>query len=257
MKIKSNAKINLNLKIIGTKDGYHMLDSVFVPISIYDLIEINESDKDEIIGMDISLSDNIIFKAINLVRNKFNINKKYQIKINKEIPMQAGLGGGSSNCAMVLKALNEMNNLGLSQGDLASLGLELGSDVPFFIYNKVANVYGRGEIIKPIEDFKKIYGVIVFDNLHFNTKEVYDTYDKIECANNKLDNDLEIAARELPKGNKIIEIEIDLISLNAYKANLTGSGGAVFGLFNDEETAKAVEQKLKNKYQFVKYFESL
>ena len=257
MKIKSNAKINLNLKITGTKDGYHMLDSVFVPISIYDLIEINESDKDEIIGMDISLSDNIIFKAINLVRNKFNINKKYQIKINKDIPMRAGLGGGSSNCAMVLKTLNEMNGLGLSQSDLASLGLELGSDVPFFIYNKAANAYGRGEIIKPIEDFKKIYGVIVFDDLHFNTKEVYDTYDKIKCTNNKLDNDLEIAARMLQKGNRIMEIENDLISLNAYKANLTGSGGAVFGLFNDEESAKAVENKLKNKYQFVKYFESL
>ena len=101
------------------------------------------------------------------------------------------------------------------------------------------------------------YGVIVFDDLHFDTKEVYDTYDKINCTNNKLDNDLEIAARMLPKGNRIMEIENDLISLNAYKANLTGSGGAVFGLFNDEESAKAVEKKIKNKYQFVKYFESL
>lgn len=257
MKIKSNAKINLNLKITGTKDGYHMLDSVFVPISIYDSIEINESDKDEIIGMDINLSDNIIFKAINLVRNKYNIDKKYQVKINKKIPMQAGLGGGSSNGAMVLKALNEMNGLGLSQDDLAMLGLELGSDVPFFIYNKPANVYGRGEIIKPIEDLKKIYGVVVFDNLHFNTKEVYDTYDKIKYASYELENDLEIAARTLPKGNKIIDIENDLINCKAYRASLTGSGGAVFGLFIDEESAKTIEKKLKNKYHFVKYFESL
>lgn len=257
MRIKSNAKINLNLKITGIKDGYHTLDSVFVPISIYDSIEINESDKDEIIGMDINLSDNIIFKAINLVRNKYNIDKKYQIKINKEIPMQAGLGGGSSNGAVILKALNEMNDLGLSQDDLATLGLELGSDVPFFIYNKPANVYGRGEIIKPIEEFKKIYGVVVFDDLHFNTKEIYDAYDKIDCSNSELDNDLEIVAREFSHGDKIIEIEKDLISSNAYKASLTGSGGAVFGLFTDEKSARTAEKKLNNKYQFVKYFESL
>ena len=150
-----------------------------------------------------------------------------------------------------------MNNLCLSTEELARLGLELGSDVPFCIYNVPANVYGIGEVIKPIAGFKEIYGIIVFDNLHYDTKQVYDTYDRIKINNECLDNDLEIAARLLPDGDRIIDIEKTIMEHGAYKASLSGSGGAVFGLFNDKESARIAEKKLKNRYQFVKYFESL
>ena len=256
MKCKSNAKINLGLKIKGIKDGYHLLESTFVPINIYDEIEITESDVDEIVGMDIDIEQNIIYKAICLVRKRYNIKKKYKVTINKEIPMQGGLGGGSSNAASVLKALNKINNLELDDCKLAILGLELGSDVPFFIYNKPSIVLGRGEIVKPIDDFKKIFGVLIFDDMYFSTKKVFDTFDNIEIKEELL-NDLENAARALPNGEKIVDIENTLKELGAYVTSLTGSGGAIFGLFDSKEKAKKVERVLKTKYAFVRSFQSL
>ena len=255
MNIKSNAKINYNLKIVGKKDGFHLLDSIFVPIDIYDDIEIMESDRDQIIGMDIDFEKNIIYKAICLIRELYDIDKKYIVMIKKNIPMEAGLGGGSSNAAFTLKLMNEMNNLNLSLEKLAEIGLKLGSDVPFFIYNKTASVKGRGEIINPIAA-KKLFGVLVFDDLKFSTKEVYDTYDKIEKVGT-LNNDLEEAARILPNGKRIEEIEKDLLNNGAYYASLSGSGGAVFGLFNSIEECNRIEKQLKNRYYYVKSFKSI
>lgn len=256
MKVRNNAKINLNLKITGFKDGYHMLDSIFVPISIYDDIEIIESNFDEITGMNINKEDNIIFKAINLIRSRYNINKHFKVIINKKIPIQAGLGGGSSNAAAILKALNEMLELKINEKTMISLALELGSDVPFFIYNKPARVKGRGEQITIIKDFNKIYGVLVFDDLFFSTKEVYSTYDRIEKKDD-LNNDLENAARIMPGGKRIIEIESVLKENGAYQASLTGSGGAIFGLFETKEAAISVQNKLKDSFVFIHYFESV
>lgn len=255
MDIKSNAKINYNLKIVGRKDGYHLLDSIFVPIDVYDDIEIMESDRDEIIGMDIDFEKNIIYKSICLMRELYDINKKYIVMIKKNIPMEAGLGGGSSNAASTLKLMDEMNHLNLTKERLAEIGLKIGSDVPFFIYNKTANVQGRGEIIKLIDE-KKLYGVLVFDDMKFSTKEVYDTYDKITRVGN-LYNDLEEAARVLPNGKRIEEIEKDLLDNGAYYVSLSGSGGAIFGLFKNKEDTTMIESRLKNKYHYVKRFESI
>ena len=256
MKDKCNAKINIGLKITGIKNGYHMLDSTFVPISLYDYVEIEVSNKDEIIGMDIDMNNNIMYKALKLMKNKYNIEDYYRIKIDKNIPMQAGLGGGSSDAALVLHMLNEMNNLDLSNAELAELALEIGSDVPFFIYNKPSKVKGRGEIINILDNFKKIYGVLIFDNLHFNTKIVYDTYDSIE-KKEEIINDLELAARMMSGGERIKKIEKDLLDNGAYMASLTGSGGAIFGLFEDMKSAINAENKLIKEYAFVKSFESI
>ena len=256
MKCKCNAKINIGLKIVGKKNDYHLIESTFVPINIFDYISIEEGEYDEITGMDISLDDNLIYKSISLLRNKYHIEKHFKVKITKNIPMRAGLGGGSSNAACVLKAINEMLRLGLDNQELASLGFELGSDVPFFIYNKPSLVTGMGECIKEIKDFEKIYGVLIFDDLYFDTKMVYDTYDTIN-NNEELLNNLEKAARTMSNGDKILLIEKDLLHCGAHLASLTGSGGAVFGLFSNERAAKEVVDCLKIKYKFVESFESL
>ena len=256
MKLLSNAKINLNLKIRGFKNGFHQIDSTIIPISIYDSIEILSSKDDSVIGMDINEKENIIYKAIKLFKKRFCINDCVTIKIKKDIPMQAGLGGGSSNAAFVLKGLRDFFAVEATDFELAKLSIELGSDVPFFIFNKPSLVMGRGEIIEPIVDFKKIYGVIVFDNLSFSTKDVYCKYDNIEkCFH--LENDLELAARELSGGERIISIEKDLYDKGAYKSSLTGSGGAVFGLFKSEEHALRTVEELKNRYYYVKFFYSI
>lgn len=256
MKSKCNAKINIGLKVVVKKNGYHLIESTFVPINIFDYIDIEESDYDEIVGMDINIEDNLIYKAISLLRNKYHIEKHFKVKIIKNIPIKAGLGGGSSDAACVLKAINEMMELKISNHDLANLGLEIGSDVPFFIYNKPSIVTGIGECIKEIKDFKKVFGVLIFDDLYFDTKTVYDIYDEIRDDEILL-NDLEKAARTMANGERILLIEKDLLQNGAYLASLTGSGGAVFGLFTDEGNAKEVADRFKHKYRFVESFESL
>ena len=256
MKRLSNAKINVGLKIVGKKDGYHLLESTFVPISLFDEIEIQPSEKDAIEGMNINIEDNIMYKALCLMRERYNIKECYKIKINKKIPMEAGLGGGSGNAASIIKMLNEMNNLKLSNEEMACVGLSLGSDIPFFIYNCPSIGEGKGEIIKPIENYEKIYGILIFDDMHFSTKEVYDTYDVLENKDDVL-NDLELAARILSKGDRIELIEIDLTNHGAYLASLTGSGGGIFGLFKDNDKMLVALEALKDKYSFVEVFESL
>ena len=256
MKKLSNAKINIGLKIIGKENGYHLLESEFIPIDIYDEIDITKSNEDEIIGMDLDINDNIIYKTICKIRDRYGINDKYRVVIQKKIPQKAGLGGGSSNAATVIKIINEIYNLNLSIEEMAEVGLSIGSDVPFFIYNKPSKVSGRGEKVTPIASYKEIFGVLVFDNLFFGTKDVYDAFDNLETSSNLI-NDLECAARTLPSGERIEAIEKDLIKTGAYLSSLTGSGGAVFGLYySEKETIEAVKM-LKDKYSYVKSFKSL
>lgn len=257
MKLKSNAKINVDLKIIGKKDGYHMLNSTFVPISIYDTLIIKKSKVDNVTGMVISNEDNLIYKAIKLYKEKFNVDKCVTVKVKKNIPMQAGLGGGSSNAACTLVGLNKLFNLNVSNDELKELALNLGSDCPFFIDNKASYVEGRGENISTIDDFEKIYGVLIFDDMHFSTKDVYETYDKLDNKETDLINDLELSARLLDKDNKIELIENKLKDTGATLASLTGSGGGIFGLYENKVKAKEAFKKLKHEFSYVSYFESV
>jgi len=158
MKAKSYAKINLFLKIEGYKNGYHQLNSRFMKVKdLYDKIEFKEGVFNIIGDFNCAVRDNTIFRAylklITLypdIRDYF-INK--QIVVTKNIPEMAGLGGGSSNAATFLRMVNEDSGLNLSLDKLAEIGAEIGSDVPFFIYDyDVANVYGRGEIVEKFDE---------------------------------------------------------------------------------------------------------
>lgn len=257
MKVKSNAKINLGLKIIGKKDGYHLLESKFIPISIYDILSIKKNDSDKVTGMIISNEENIIYKAIKLYKQKFDVKECISVNIKKRIPMQAGLGGGSSNAAFTLIAMNKLLNLNVSDDELKELALELGSDCAFFIDNVPSYVEGRGEMISPLVDFEKIYGILIFDDMCFGTKDVYTTYDYIENKETDLINDLELAARILDKDNRIISIEKALKETGSVVESLTGSGGAIFGLYENKKDAMKALKQLKHKYTYVSYFESI
>jgi len=158
MKAKSYAKINLFLKIEGYKDGFHQLNSRFMKVkNLYDEIEFKKGTFNIIGDFDCAVRDNTIFKAYHKlitlypeIRNYF-IDK--QIIVSKNIPSMAGLGGGSSNAATFLKMVNEDSGLNLSVEELAKIGAEIGSDVPFFIYDfDIANVYGRGEIVEKYDE---------------------------------------------------------------------------------------------------------
>ena len=150
MKVKCRAKINLGLDVLGKReDNYHLVRMIMQSIDLYDYIIIDETKKDIVIECDSDLvpcdDSNIIYKAVNLLKMRFNIDKGVKIKIIKNIPVAAGLAGGSSNAAGTLVALNKLWNLKLSVEELKELGLTLGADVPFCIQGGCALAEGIGE----------------------------------------------------------------------------------------------------------------
>lgn len=151
--IQTNAKLNLNLKILGKRpDGYHAIKSTFQSIDLSDFLLIERSKSDIFTGAIICPeSQNIIFKAKRILEKTLNKKLPCQIHLQKTIPIAAGLGGGSSDAAAVLVGLNLLYNLGLSQADLVKIGMKIGADVPFFFYGGTCKVEGIGEIVTPIK----------------------------------------------------------------------------------------------------------
>jgi len=182
MKIKAYAKVNIFLKVIGHDGIYHQIKSRLMKVkNLYDEIEIVESNKFNIIGdINCALRENSVFRAYIELTNKYPDIKKWfigkEIRIHKNIPEMAGLGGGSSDAAAFLRLVNKESGLNLSTKELAKIGEKIGSDVPFFIYDyDVANVYRRGEIVEEIDE--ELLDIEVFTPpIECSTKEVYKTY---------------------------------------------------------------------------------
>jgi len=182
VKIKAYAKVNIFLKIVGHDGMYHQIKSRFMKVkNLYDEIEIVESDKFNIIGnINCALRDNSVFRAYIELTNEYPEIKKWfigkEIRITKNIPEMAGLGGGSSDAGAFLRLVNKESGLNLSTKELAKIGEKIGSDVPFFIYDyDVSNVYGRGEIIEKVDE--ELLDIEVFTPpIECSTKEVYQTY---------------------------------------------------------------------------------
>lgn len=259
MKLRSYAKVNLTLDILGRrKDGFHELDTVFQHIELYDEIELIDSDKIEI-GCNLKFlesEDNLAYKAAILLKEKFNINKGVSINIKKNIPIGAGLSGGSSNAAAVLKGLNVLWDLRLNKEKLIELSKELGSDVAFHIIGGTCRGKGRGEILEKINDIEKYYVVLVYPGFDISTKEAYSNldYGKIgkEKSSNKfakdfnlkyLHNDFESSIFE--KYPKLKEIKGKL----GENSLLSGSGSSVFGLFKEKEKAQLIYDLLRKEYK--------
>ena len=277
MKYLSNAKINLNLMIQGIDDqGYHLLYSVVAPIELHDELEIELIESNEIkIECDnpnIPIDDkNIIIKCANELKKYKHFSQGIKIKLTKNIPTEAGLGGGSSNGATTLLALNEMLKLGLTKEELASIGLKAGADIPFFIYNRLALMEGRGEKLTLLENKEfKPYVLLIKPNQGVSTKEAFYLYDhmmkskeftppilhklieenKIESIKELIKNDLERTAKMLvPEIEKISKI---LVDLGTDASCMSGSGSCYFGLFFDEEKAKKAYEKVRGLDYFVK-----
>ena len=165
---KSPAKMNLYLRILDKRnDGFHNLDSSFQLIDLFDQIEITNIDTNEIeIECNpniIKTKNNIVYTAVNILRERYKIDKGIRIKIKKNIPIGAGLGGGSSNAATVLIALNQIWDLKIQIHDLMKIGRALGADVPFFINGENALVSGIGDVLTKKESDKAKYILICPD----------------------------------------------------------------------------------------------
>ncbi len=268
--MKSFAKINIGLNILDKRtDGYHNIETIFVPVSICDEIEFIDSDKIEIeSNLDWLPVDekNICFKAVKILKEAYAPDKGVKIKISKRIPIGAGLGGGSSDGATVLKTLNALWNLNLTYEELFAAALKLGSDVPYFLKDGIAYAMGRGEILSYLDATLPYYIVIVYPNLSVSTKWAYEKYiekentmpsgyDKLlgEAIKNnsvfrdKFKNDFEeIVFKRYPGLTSIKNI---LYENNAVYASLSGSGSSIFGLYENQTDARKAYDVVQNQYR--------
>ena len=268
---KSYAKINIALNITKIRDdGFHELDMVMVPLKLHDSIQISElkGKKDNFVVMDdFSIKfghKNIAETALNAVLKKRKIDdKKFLVFIHKLIPVQAGMGGGSSNAAATMKVTNKFLKLNLTSDELLEMAKPIGSDVPFFIESKPARCRGKGEIAEPIIVKNNYHVIIVKPEDGCSTKEVYTKFDTApnyspanidnvikaleegddDLLEKSMGNSLQVVASELVPEIKVI---IDKLKAKGLKlVMMTGSGSAVFGLSTDKKLIKRIADEME------------
>jgi len=264
MKIVSPAKINLFLQVTGKRpDGYHELFSLMCCVDLIDTIFLQFGLKTiqiESSHPQIPLDDtNLAHRAATVFFKALNVNDGLKISIDKSIPVAAGLGGGSSNAASVLKGLNQHYGNPFSRNQLMSMGLGLGADVPFFLFGKPAIASGIGEKLEAYSGTLPFHFVLVYPGFRVSTAEVFQNLNlgltKCEKKIKKLFsikngfnpglhlcNDLEsVTASEHPV---ITSIQEQLLVHGALGALMSGSGPTVFGLFSDSHTAERAKQAI-------------
>jgi 4-diphosphocytidyl-2-C-methyl-D-erythritol kinase len=264
---KSPAKVNLVLKVLGKRaDGFHEIAGLMQRISLCDEMSFSLG------GDGISLrcsgadlpenADNIAFRAAVLFREATGVPRGVSIEIRKRIPLAAGLGGGSSNAATTLTTLNDMTGAGLNGEDLTGMGAALGSDVPFFIQGVSSCwAFGRGELLRPVENLPTLWFVICNPGVPLSTVEVYGAY-RIGLTNERiqytiprlqtvrqitdgLENDLErVSERICPA---ISDIKQRLMAEGALGALMSGSGPTVFGIFESPIDAEHAASRMREK----------
>lgn len=261
--LRSCAKINAGLKVINKrKDGFHNLETIFYPVDICDIIKVSIEKIDSPRNSVFISSNkpyvptdkkNFCYRIIEAFFIEYKIRDCYEIHINieKNIPVGGGLGGGSSNAGTVLRFLIEYFNIDVEKDyeKITKIALQAGSDVPFFILSKPCYAEGRGEIIKPLENFKLDYQIVLvnpgihistkwaFDELNYQTDELHDSIlskvEKFYPENSEyFENDFEkIVFKRYPE---IQNIKDELLKSGAIFASLSGTGGTVYGLFEKD-----------------------
>ena len=259
------AKINLVLRVLRKRpDGYHDLASVMQQISIYDELHFTLRPEGIVLqcpGTDLPTNeDNLIYRAARSIFNYAGYKAGVEINLNKKIPSAAGLGGGSSDAATTLMALNDLCSLNVSQTELMKIGAKLGADVPFFIFGKSAFAAGIGDRLQPLPDLPKLYLVLINPPFPLATKMVYENLNLTltKKKNNysiprfyalgdvvrELYNDLE--AVSLTMHPELSDFKQLLVKEGALGALMSGSGPTLFGIYADEKSAKeALEAILK------------
>ncbi|HEX7357176.1 MAG TPA: 4-(cytidine 5'-diphospho)-2-C-methyl-D-erythritol kinase [Ignavibacteriaceae bacterium] len=267
--LNSPAKINIGLNIINKRsDGFHNLETIFYPLNLFDELHFSKSDEFNFKSNDQNLTNdksNLICRAIHLLENEFNLNLKVKVNLKKNIPIGAGLGGGSSNAASTLLAVAKLFELEIDKKQLVELALKLGSDVPYFLNPVPAFAELRGENIIPLDLNIDNYLLIVNPGIHISTKWAFglikpeqpkislkSLLDKTRIDINELmriaKNDFEkIVFDHFPE---IREIKQNLLSFGALFSMMTGTGSTVWAMFDDKELAHQSELYFKGKNYF-------
>lgn len=267
---KARAKVNLTLNVLERrKDNYHNIESVFQKVSLYDEMYVSKTNEHDDIRIETNVANlegenNIIYKAYQLLKNKYTQINGIDVFLKKNIPVQAGLGGGSTDCGGFIECMNKLFKLNLSKKDMQDIGVKLGADVPATFYNTPIIARGIGEKIEEIKSNAKLYILIIKPEFSCNTKEMYEKLDKgnsicqkyntesmrkaleegniVKIANN-LYNVFETAVEDIGK------IKNELLSAGAIGSLMSGSGSAVYGIFENKEKAKIGYEIMKSKYR--------
>lgn len=261
--LKAPAKVNYVLDVIRRRpDGYHDLRMVMQRVNLCDEITISLTDSPDITvtcGKN-GVPDgpgNIAWKAARILLDMAGTGQGAEITIAKNIPVAAGLGGGSSDAASVLMGMNELLGLGMSDQRLMEIGVKLGADVPFFVFKKTALAEGIGEQLSAMPDMPPTWVLLVNPGVHVSTGWVYRNlqltnrdelaklpyfYGTIEDICSILSNDLESVT--IPAFPVIAEIKATMMRSGALGAMMSGSGPTVFGLFPDRPTAEQAREEL-------------
>jgi 4-diphosphocytidyl-2-C-methyl-D-erythritol kinase len=260
LQLRAPAKLNLFLHIIGRRaDGYHLLQSVFRAVNLFDEIEISVAEISAITRSkgpaEVLPEQDLVVRAARLLQDQMRTRQGADIQLFKRIPMGAGLGGGSSDAAAVLVALNRLWDIGMSAPELASLALQLGADVPFFLGGGDAWVEGIGEQLSPIELPPAFY-VIVHPRVHCPTEQLFAHPDlRRDCApitaadflaQVKTENVFEeVAIKLFPE----IDRARDWLRDAAGNARMTGSGSALFAVVANQAEAVRIKNNCPPQWQ--------
>lgn len=262
----SPAKINLFLKVLSERpDGFHNIVSIVDIVSLFDVIYIEDIKSRDIVvedskGILPAGMNNTIYRAIALMKERYNVERGVRVFVEKNIPIGSGLGGPSSNAATVMKELIKIWKLTVDNSDLLNLARLVGADVPLFLYGKSCVIEGIGEKVSPIQ-LPPMWYVIVYPEFELKSRRVYEqfkivltkeendikyskNFNNIHDVADILENDLEqIGISICPQIGRIKE---RLIEAGALGALMTGSGSSVFGLFKSNEHACDALSALQN-----------
>jgi len=284
--LKAHAKINWTLDILGTRpDGYHLMDMLMQSVAMHDTLWLEEADTllledaaqtqnaDDGVDAD-SLSseavtydeNNLVFRAARKLREYCHVQKGARMRLKKNIPSGAGMGGGSADAAAALRGLKELWQLDISEEELLRLGLSLGADIPFMLTGGLARVGGIGEQIVPLSPVPTVHLVMLQPCGGLSTREVFGAFDALD-PQSLARPDTDAAQRALLSGNfaslapamnnvlegvsiqarpAIGEAARALEELGAVRGMMTGSGSVVYGVFQSRETAQAAAATLRS-----------
>ncbi len=269
VKLKAPAKLNLTLNIVGVlENNYHLMDMIMQSVSLYDYVEIAKRNHTTLNMPNSNFpinENNTALKAANLFFKSTGIKGGAKITVQKNIPVCAGMAGGSADAAAVLVGLNSLYSAGLSQEQLCEIGAEIGADVPFCIIGASAHVTGIGDIIAEIAPCPSCYFAVVMPNEGISTAKAFARYDKkkvkinidtVKAINAMQKNNLKELCKNMANvlqkcseskhNNFICE---RLKKSGALAALMTGSGAAVYGVFEHEQQAKNALKELSHYYE--------
>lgn len=271
---KCYAKINLSLDSLYSRDdGYHEIDTIMAGIDLYDELEIKANNTGKFnyssnVEDICPIVDNLIYKVWDILKEKTD-NPGVDVYLKKNIPLAAGLAGGSTDAAEMIKGLNDLWNLNLSKQEMMDIGASLGADIPFFFAPSPARARGIGEIIDPFENKLDMKILLVNDGTEISSAEVY----KNLADYGHLDNESIIAKLENADYTAIysfenvmedvlvkihphlIDIKNELLNNGAEVSLVSGSGASIFAIFRDDQSLENAYNKMSKKYKFVKKVE--